>query len=140
LATIQFTVAADAPAGLTPLTFGDTPALREISDSNAGVLQSDFKDGAIDIIGPTAAEVTIGGRVRDTRGKGLSNISVTLTGGSRQTRTTKTNGLGYYRFTNVEVGETYILTVSGKKHVFADPTRVVTAQDEIDDLDFVGEN
>jgi len=140
LVTLQFTVAVNAPGGLVPLTFGDTPVLREVSDTNANVLQATFQDGAINILGPTASNVTVGGRVRDARGNGLPQVLVTLSGGNGQPRTTRTNTFGYYRFTDVPAGETYILTVSGRKYVFANPTRVVSVQDNINDLDFVSEN
>ncbi len=50
LVTITFTVAANAAAGQTPLTFGDAPAFREVADVDANVVQSVFQDGAINIL------------------------------------------------------------------------------------------
>jgi hypothetical protein len=63
-----------------------------------------------------------------------------LTDASGQTRTAQTNSFGNYRFAEVAVGETYILTVSSKKYFFAEPSRIVNVQDSLEDLDFVGEN
>jgi hypothetical protein len=88
---------------------------------------------------PTAANTSISGRV--TGGKsGLSNVVVTLSGGSLpQPVSRKTNGFGYYSFGDLPVGETYILTVSSKRHVFSQPTRVVSLQDEVSDADFTAD-
>jgi CSLREA domain-containing protein len=140
IVTVQFNVAANAPVGPTPLTFSDLPTLREVADANAAVLQSIFTDGAVNILGPTAAEVTIGGRIRDQKGNPLGQVRVTLTAPDGQTRTATSTTFGNYRFPNVEVGETYVLTVSSKRYFFADPTQIVNVADNAEDIDFVGLN
>lgn len=87
---------------------------------------------------PTAATVLIGGRVRTEKGKGIRNILVTLTDSNGETRTVLTGFSGTYRFADVRVGETYILTVSGKRFAFVNPTQIVNVVEQLDDLDFVG--
>jgi Concanavalin A-like lectin/glucanases superfamily len=95
---------------------------------------------AIAIVTPTAANASISGRV--IAGKsGLSNVFVTLSGGNLpQPILVKTNSFGNYKFDQLPVGQTYILSVSSKKYVFAQPTRVVNLNDEITDADFISEN
>lgn len=140
IVTIQFNVAANASGGPTPLTFSDLPVVREVSDVNANVLQSNFTAGAVNILVPTAATVTIGGNVHSPKGNPLAQVRVTLTDSDGQTRTARTNSFGNYRFADVATGEIYVLTVSGKGYQFASPTQIVNVQDNLDNLDFVGEN
>jgi hypothetical protein len=39
----------------------------------------------------------------------------------------------------VAVGATYVLTVTGRRYIFTNPTRVVTVSDELGNLDFVAD-
>ena len=64
-----------------------------------------------DALSPTAASVTIGGRVTDASLKGIFNSRVSLTNINGETRHATTNRFGYYRFEDVEVGETYIVEI-----------------------------
>ncbi|HEY0459455.1 MAG TPA: LamG-like jellyroll fold domain-containing protein [Pyrinomonadaceae bacterium] len=94
---------------------------------------------AISLIAPTAANVSIGGRVRSGK-SGLSNVVVTLSGGNLQLPVSvKTNSFGYYKFTGLPVGETYILTVSSKRYVFSPSTLMLNLYDEVPDADFVAD-
>ncbi len=52
-------------------------------------------------------------------------------------RTALTNGFGYYRFDQVEVGGVYILSVEAKQHHFENPTRTINVVDELTDVNFV---
>lgn len=83
---------------------------------------------------PTAAPVTVGGRVMWDLGKGIFRARLNLTDDEGNTRTTFTNPFGYYRFEGVEVGKTYILTVSSKNHQFA--PQILTINEEIVNLNF----
>ncbi len=91
------------------------------------------------IVAPSAANVSISGHV--VAGKsGLSNVVVTLSGGSLiQPVSARTNNFGYYKFDNLPVGETYVLMVSSKKYVFTEPTRTVNLLEEITGADFTAE-
>lgn len=92
-----------------------------------------------DQIFPTAANVSIGGNVKTPNGNGIRNVIVTLTDAYGSSRSTVTGSFGTYRFTNVEVGQTYILKVSAKKYSFTNPTQVVSVNDELTGLDFTGQ-
>lgn len=89
---------------------------------------------------PTAAPVTITGRVKTSADRGIRGAVVTLTSGKGHVASTATSTFGYYRFQNLEAGETYILTVAAPRYVFATPSALVTANDNIENLDFVANN
>ena len=57
---------------------------------------------------PTAAEVSVGGKVLTANGRGIENVRITMTGANGETRTVISSSFGYFRFDNVEVGGTYI--------------------------------
>lgn len=87
---------------------------------------------------PTAASVTVGGRV--TSGKrGIAGARISLTAASGETRAAITNQFGYYRFADVPAGATYILAVRNKQYIFANPTRVLNVSEEITDADFIAQ-
>jgi hypothetical protein len=86
---------------------------------------------------PTAANVSLSGRVLSAEGAGIARAFVTLTDSAGNTRTSGTNLFGYYRFDEVRAGDTYILTVNNKKYLFADSPRVVNVQENLSDIDFI---
>jgi hypothetical protein len=83
---------------------------------------------------PTAANVSIGGRVR-TGKQGIANVIVSLTDARGTVRSVKTNTFGYYNFNDVPLG-TNIITVTAKRYAFENPTQVLNVADNISDLDF----
>lgn len=85
-------------------------------------------------IGVVAASVPVGGRVVDSNGIGVSKANVTLTNPQGTTRTILTNGFGYYRFDDVEVGQNYIFEVNSKRYSFT--PQVIFVTEEIQDLNF----
>ncbi|MFN3330159.1 MAG: carboxypeptidase regulatory-like domain-containing protein [Pyrinomonadaceae bacterium] len=84
---------------------------------------------------PTAASVTVRGRVMTPDGRGLMNARVVMTDSKGNSRTVMTTHFGYYRFEDVQVGELYIFRVESKRYEFM-PQAVVVMED-IDNLDFV---
>ena len=91
------------------------------------------------ILAPTAALVTAAGRVQTADGRGIRNALVTLVnaGGIRQTAVT--GAFGYFRFDGVEAGLTYVISVSTKQYVFAQPSQIVAIQDSADEIIFVAD-
>ncbi len=85
---------------------------------------------------PTAANVSVGGRVSTDGGAGISRVNVTLTNSAGVSRSATTNTFGHYNFNEVAAGETYILTVNNKKYLFTDSPRVVNVQNDLTDVDF----
>ena len=89
---------------------------------------------------PVAANVSLGGRVASANGRGLSKVSVTLSGGGLAApRYALTNPFGYYSFDELPAGHTYVVTVASKTHTFAVPSRTVNLLDSISNVDFVAE-
>lgn len=86
---------------------------------------------------PTAAPVSVGGRVLTARGFGVSRARIILTDSNGSMRTATTNSFGFYRIEEVVTGQTYIVSVSAKGYLFQ--PRVLTINDEIANLDFTAE-
>jgi hypothetical protein len=94
--------------------------------------------GAFEYIAlPTAATVTIGGRVLTNSRRGLSNALVYLTDFSGDMRTARTNSLGYYRFNDIVAGQSVTITVVSKRYQFA--PQVVNVNEEMSGLNFLAE-
>jgi uncharacterized delta-60 repeat protein len=89
-----------------------------------------------DTFAPTAASVSVGGRVSASNGRAISMARVTLTNASNgESWTALTNAFGYYQFPEVLAGETYFLEASHKRYKFE--SRVVNVLDELADVDLV---
>ena len=68
---------------------------------------------------PTAAPVNVTGRVVSRTGQGVYRAIVTLTDDQGVARNAVTNMSGYFTFTQVSSGETYVLNVSHKSYSFS---------------------
>jgi uncharacterized delta-60 repeat protein len=87
---------------------------------------------------PIAANAGISGRITTASGRGIQNVSVQISGGNlAETRYVKTNAFGYYRFQDLQVGQNYVVGVSAKRYSFANPTRVITLNENLTGEDFV---
>lgn len=85
---------------------------------------------------PTAASVSISGRVRTANGSGLSNAIVYLADtSSGNIRTTRTGSFGYYRFDEIQAGQTVVIGVNSKRYQFE--PRVLSIAEDLTDLDFL---
>ena len=89
-------------------------------------------------LAPTAAAVSVSGRVLTSDGRGIRNVVLIMTDSSGAPRTTTSTEFGFYRFDNVVAGETYIITAHGKRFSFIQPTRVLNVNNDTDDVNFVG--
>ena len=90
-------------------------------------------------LAPTAAAVSITGRVTTSNGQGLRNARLTLTSPDGAIRRAITSTFGYYAFDGVEVGHTYVLEIAAKRHTFNNPTRIFSLQDHVTGMDFTAE-
>jgi len=87
---------------------------------------------------PTAASVTVGGRVMTSLGRGIRNVRVTMIDGGGNVRTAITGAFGYYRFEDVAAGETYVITATGKRFKFEQSSQVLNVEEETIDVNFIG--
>jgi len=83
----------------------------------------------------TAAGARVSGRVVKQTGKGINHAVVTIADMFGNTRTTKTNGRGYYKFNDVEVGRMYILQAEAGSYRF-DPI-IATVNGDLSEQNFV---
>ena len=90
-------------------------------------------------LAPTAAGVTISGRVRTPQGQGLSGVRVYIANAEGQTWMAISSSFGYYQFYDIAVGQTYIVSVSSKRYTFSQPEIFLSVRDAVEDLDFVSD-
>ncbi|MDQ4122259.1 MAG: carboxypeptidase regulatory-like domain-containing protein [Acidobacteriota bacterium] len=105
-----------------------------LSNPLGGATLGALSSTVINIGIPTAASVSVDGRVTTADGRGIRNALVTLAAPNGETRTALTGAFGYYRFTDVRAGETYVLTVVSKRFQFA--PQVVSVAGDINELNF----
>lgn len=88
---------------------------------------------------PTAANVSVEGRVMLQAGNGLRNATVILTEANGTQHRVVTGSFGYYRFDGIAAGQTVVVSVVSKRFTFNPSSRVVGLTDSIADLDFIAE-
>lgn len=91
-------------------------------------------------LAPTSANADISGRVFDDLGIGLARVRVSLQ--NTQTGeiiTTNSSSFGYFSFTNLPVGNVYIISVAdGKRYVFKQNAQFIQLFDNVSDVNFIG--
>ena len=88
----------------------------------------------ISTLGPTAAAASLGGRVLN-KNRGINNAEVTLLDpNTGETRYTKTNPSGYYHFSDVTVGKSYLISVKHKQYQFV--SQIMSLTQDLDDFNF----
>ncbi len=85
-----------------------------------------------DLLAPSAANVSISGKVFTPQGAGLTNAFVILTDQDGNSRTARTTSFGYFRFDEVEAGQIYIISVNSKRYQFT--PQVLTINEDITEL------
>lgn len=101
-----------------------------------------FRDGfwAFETLVPTAANVSVSGRVRTTAGTPISGAWLTITDPvSNFHFQAYTNTFGYYRFGQIPAGGTYIITVLHNRYQFAVSSQTVNPVDDITGVNFYAE-
>lgn len=135
--------------------FGGSPA---IDQGNSGALTTDQRGlsrpvdmagipnapggnaadiGAFESPVPTAATVSISGRVMTNTGRAISGAVVSSVDQNGNIISTRTNHFGIYRFTDVVVGQSLFLTVRAKRYSFA--SRFEKIFDDASDIDFIAQ-
>jgi len=88
---------------------------------------------------PTAAAVSVSGRISTAGGNGISNVVITLTDSNGNIRTTRSSTFGYYQFDEIEAGETYIISVVSKRFSFSQPSQIISTIEDAVNVDFIAE-
>lgn len=90
------------------------------------------------VLGPTSANVEIAGQVVSDNGRPVMRAYLTLTDQSGNVFQSMTNPFGYFRFSAVPSGVTYVLSVRDKSHEFTPSSIVLEISSDIDDLMLIG--
>ena len=114
-------------------TVGQTIAGNSVSGAPFAVLSGFWTP----TFAPSAAAVSVSGRILTPDGRGLQNARVVLTDQQGVSRFTLSGSFGYFRFEETPSGETYVVSISSKRYQFA--PRVISVEDEITELDFTAE-
>lgn len=132
LVRATFTVATNAQPGTTNVTLTNVNASNDLAQN----LIITSQNGTVTITAPTAASMTISGKVTTQSGRGIRNVTVMMTDAQGNTRTTQTTSFGYYRFDEAAAGETYIISAKSKRYQFVRGSRIVNATENITEVNF----
>ncbi len=88
-------------------------------------------------LAPTAAPVSVSGRVTTSYGAGIRNVQLYLVEQNGNTHTAITGPFGYYLFADIESGQSVVVSINAKRFRFSNPVRLVSLYDNIDDLNWV---
>lgn len=73
-------------------------------------------------------------------GRGIRNAKITIEGGVlSEPRRFLTGPFGYYRFDNLDAGQTYVVSVGTKRYTFGAPSRTVNLDADAANVDFVAD-
>ncbi|MGI8639828.1 MAG: carboxypeptidase-like regulatory domain-containing protein [Pyrinomonadaceae bacterium] len=90
-------------------------------------------------LAPTAASVTVSGRVVTAKGRGIFRAQVSLTDSGGETRRVYTNPFGFYRFDDVPAGETYIISANHRFLQFTQNAQVRFIGEDTFEIDFLAQ-
>lgn len=135
-----FTSATDLhiTSSLSAVSNAGTPIAEINTDFDGTTRNASTPDiGADEFSSPTAAAVNIGGRVVKPNKRGIFRARVTMTDSQGEARTAFTNQFGYYRFTEVPAGETYVFSVNHLHYQFAQSTQIQSVTEDTFGINFV---
>lgn len=137
--SITQSVAANGGASSTGGNFGVTGTTAQTNvgvnpaGGNFGVTGSFWQT----FFAPTAAQVSVGGKVTMANGVGIGSVRVLMTNQAGASATAVTNSLGNFRFAEVPAGEIYVFTVHSRRYQFSVPSQVLSVTDNVNDLVFI---
>ena len=85
-------------------------------------------------LAPTAATVSVSGRIVDAAGSGLRNVSIMLTDAAGVTLVVRSNAFGYFVFNDVMSGQTYLVNMSARGRQFV--PQILSVNDSVTGLEF----
>ena len=146
--TIEKSVTANGGASGSSASVGGNYKIEgTIGQNAAGTTQQNlpfkfhpgFWNAAPNLI-PTAASVTVGGRVLTADGRGIRNVFVTLTDANGAARTVISGTFGSYHFDDIPAGEIYVFTAHSKRFTFSESTQVLSILEDTDTINFTANN
>jgi hypothetical protein len=91
----------------------------------------------IPMFGPTAAGVSVSGRILSPTGTPVRGASVVISDSAGASSSVRTNTFGYYLFDSVQPGQTYLVSVAAKGYSFT--PKSITITDRLLGLDFIAD-
>jgi hypothetical protein len=85
---------------------------------------------------PSAANVSVSGRVISAEGRGIANVRVSLIEADGTVHTAVTGRRGAYAFEDLEDGQTVVISLAARRFTFSESVRVLSLVDNVSDLDF----
>ncbi len=70
-------------------------------------------------------------------GRGVYKAVITLTDSNGEQRYAISNPFGFYRFTDVPVGGSYLISAKSKQFEFVESTRLLTVTGDLDEVNFI---
>ena len=105
--------------------------------NNALVGYLDNFSQSVNNTAPTAATVSISGRVTTSSGRGIRNVSITMIDLQGNVRQAQSTAFGYYRFDDIAAGETVTLSAKARRFRFNQSSIVRTTNESVIDANFV---
>ncbi|MBS1795988.1 MAG: carboxypeptidase regulatory-like domain-containing protein [Acidobacteria bacterium] len=116
--------------------YGDGIAAKDLANNEFKKFRSDVV--TVPAAVPTAAGVSVKGRVADPAGRAVANALVSVTDAATgATRTVRTNSFGNFSVAELAAGAVYIFQVRARSLSFA--PQVLTISDDLGGLDFTAE-
>ena len=126
-------------SGIVTLTPGDDGAANnnDVDNSDGSTANPTVDFGLV--LSPTAAGSSIAGRVKTAFGRGISRTTVTVLNlDTFEEHAVITNHFGYFKFNDLQAGETYVVSAQHRYFEFEDNNFTFTLQDNVAGLTFVG--
>ncbi len=108
-----------------------------ISITTGGPGANDHTLDAGFVLLPTAAGISVQGRVTDAYGNGIRNVNMILVEENGVMHTSLTGPFGYYDFEDISSGQSVVMSVVSKRFKFANPVRLVSLYDNIGGLNWI---
>ncbi len=138
--TFPITLVANTPNdGTEQITVPNNPTtMARIKIQPTNNIFFDINNANFAITAPSAASVSISGRVISSDGSGISNAVVMMTDQNGIVRTAKSSSFGYYRFEDVEVGQTFTFNITHRRYQFS--PIVASVNNELFEFNFASNN
>ena len=88
-------------------------------------------------LAPSAANVSISGRVADANGNAVSSARISITNQNGETGSVATGSFGFYRFDEIPAGQTYVISAFHKRWQFN--SQVIFVSEDIQNADFTAQ-
>jgi hypothetical protein len=104
----------------------------------AGVQSFDNHWTAGEPVAPTASSASVSGQVFDSNGRGSYGSFVSITDSRGNVKIAITNPFGYFSFTGLQTGQSYVISVRDKRRQYE--SRVINLTDDAIGVDFMPVN